>query len=376
MDLAIISLCARPLVASAARAGLSPLSLDLFANLDTCAKAARCVRVHRANGHAFDGDDLIAALTGLAPAGLPVVLGSGLEDDPALMERIAARNPILGNTADTVRVLKDPLALAALCGALSIPFPAVTIEAPDSGFAAGPVLEKKIGGAGGGHIRRRDFGDLTPPAPGHFLQREVAGETYSIQLLANGTEALFVGACRQWHYPDDVQPFRYGGMVGPVALPTAHAGRMIAAALTVARACGLVGLVSIDVVVGREGWWLVEVTPRLSAMLDILDTDPLPPLMGLHLAACGGKLPSSLAVPAEHRASALLYAEEDVLIPDSDWPAAAVDRPAPGTAVRAGAHICAVRAGGPTAEAAERVLEDRVHEVREWLGLERIALAV
>ncbi|WP_198018791.1 ATP-grasp domain-containing protein [Azorhizobium doebereinerae] len=376
MDLAIIALCARPFVASAARAGLSPLSLDLFANLDTCAKAARCVRVHRANGHAFDGDDLIAALTNLAPAGLPVVLGGGLEDDPALMARIAARNPILGNGTATMQVLKDPLALAALCGTLQVPFPEATLNAPDAGFAARPVLEKKIGGSGGGHIRRRAAGDLAPPPPGFYLQQEVTGEIYSLLLLANGRQAVVVGACRQWHAPDAAHPYRYGGMVGPVALPTRHAAAITAAGRDIATACGLVGLVSVDLVVGADGWWLVEVTPRLSAMLDIFDCEPLPPLLALHLAACGGRMPDTLPAPKEHRACAVLYAADAVVIPDGQWPATATDRPAPGTAIKAGAPICTVHASGPTAAAAEDQLGRRLAEVRGWLGLETVDMAV
>ena len=191
MDLALIALSARPLAASAARAGFAALALDLFADLDTCAHAARCVRVHKRNGYAFDGDDLIQALTSLAPAGLPVVLGGGLEDEPDLMARIAARNPILGNSPETVRVLKDPLALAGLCAHLGVPFPEVSLEAPTpETFAGAPVIEKKIGGAGGGHIQRRTPGDLAPPAPGHYLQREVRGEPYSLLLLANGREVV------------------------------------------------------------------------------------------------------------------------------------------------------------------------------------------
>ncbi|OYX13738.1 MAG: hypothetical protein B7Z15_06245, partial [Rhizobiales bacterium 32-66-8] len=118
MDLAVIALSARPLAASAARAGFAILALDLLADLDTCSHAARCVRVHKRNGFSFDGDDLIQALEALSPPGLPVVLGSGFEGDTPLMTRIAARNPILGNMAETVRVMKDPLALQALCGHL------------------------------------------------------------------------------------------------------------------------------------------------------------------------------------------------------------------------------------------------------------------
>lgn len=371
MDIALIALSARPLAASAARAGFAALSFDLFADLDTCAHTARCVRVHKKNGFAFDGDDLIKALRSLAPAGLPVVLGGGLEDDPALMMRIAERNPILGNAPETVRVLKDPLALAALCAHLAIPFPAVALDA-DAAQALGgaPVLEKKIGGAGGAHIRRRAIGDLSPPAPGHYLQREVEGASLSVLLLANGSSARLIGASRQWRAQDEEHPFRYGGAAGPVKLPEPFAAHMGQGALNIALACGLVGLVSMDFVVGPDGWFLVEVNPRLGATLDIFDVDPMPPLLGLHLAACGGRLPDTLPIPSEAHAAGVIYAGQDMVVPKDAWPDFVADRPPAGAAVAKGAPLCTVRATGPTADIAEARMRERTQALLADFGLE------
>lgn len=370
MDLALIALSARPLAASAARAGFAALSLDLFADLDTCAHAARCVRVHKKNGCAFDPDDLVKALTTLAPAGLPVVLGGGLEHDPALMMRIAERNPILGNSPATVRVLKDPIALAALCGHLKIPFPKIALEAPAADtFGAAPVLEKKIGGAGGSHIRRRAAGDLSPPEAGYYLQQEVEGTALSLLLLANGTSAILVGASRQWRSSDPEHPFRYGGATGPVALPAPFATAMSEGALNIARACGLVGLVSMDFVVSDDAWHLVEVNPRLGATLDIFDVDPLPPLLGLHLAACGGRLPAALPSPSEAHAAGVIYADRDLVVPDGTLPDHVADRPPAGAAVAKGSPLCTVRTSGPTVEIAEQRLSVLTREVQQKFGL-------
>lgn len=368
MDIAVIALSARPLAASAARAGLAALALDLFADLDTCAHAARCVRVHKKGGLAFDGDDLLQALASLSPPGLPVVIGSGFEQDTALMERIAERNPILGNMAQMVRVLKDPLALAALCGHLRIPFPAVTLEAPQGDLAAAPLVEKRIGGIGGGHVRLRAAGDLSAPQEGCYLQQRVEGETYSLVAIANGAEVRVVGAVRQWTSPTPERPFRYGGAAGPVALPGPGAA-MLEAAGRIAAACGLVGLVSFDMVVGPRGWWLVSVDARPSGTLDILDVAPLPPLFALHLAACGGKLPPRLPAPSGMTATGLLYAPEDIMIPPADWPEGSHDRNAAGTVIPAGGIICSARAEGTTFEAARSAVEARLRAVRERLGM-------
>jgi len=369
MDLAVIALSARPLAASAARAGFATLALDLLADLDTCSHAARCVRVHKRNGFSFDGDDLIQALEALSPPGLPVVLGSGFEGDTPLMSRIASRNPILGNMAETVRVMKDPLALQALCGHLRIPFPGATLGAPEGDFLSGPLLEKKIGGAGGGHIRRRAPGDTRPPEDGHYLQREVSGAAYAVMLLSNGSEALIVGASQQWTDGDEAHPFRYGGAAGPVRLPTRHDATIRKAAQNLVTACGLVGLVSIDIMVDGDRWWLLEVNPRPGGSLEIFDVGEMPPLLGLHLAACGGKLPRSLPSPSGVMAIGVLYAGAQVMIPEGDWPAKVQDRSAPGTVFPAGMPICTARGIGRTVEAARSEVTLALARMRQHLGL-------
>lgn len=370
MDLALIALSARPLAASAARAGFAALSLDLSADLDTCAQVVRCVKVHKKNGFAFDPDDLIQALTSLAPEGLPVVLGGGLEHDPALMMRIARRNPILGNMPETIRILKDPLALSGLCTHFGIPFPPVALDAPAPGaFAGHKVVEKLVGGAGGTHIRRRAADDLSPPAPDHFLQAEVEGNSYSLLVLSNGTSGLVVGASRQWRADDDAHPFRYGGAVGPVALPEAFADAMREAALRLSIACGLVGLISLDFMVTDDSWYLVEVNPQLSAMLDIFDVDPLPPLLGLHIAACGGRLPDGLPSPSEIHAAGILYAPFDVVIPPAIWPDHVADRPAAGATILKGAPICTVKTASHSVEAAMETLDHHTVALKRHLGL-------
>lgn len=368
MDIAVIALSARPLAASAARAGLAALALDLFADLDTCAHAARCVRVHKKGGLAFDGDDLVQALASLSPPGLPVVIGSGFEQDTALMQRIAERNPILGNMAQMVRVLKDPLALAALCGHLRIPFPAVTLEAPKGDLAQQPLVEKRIGGLGGRHVGLRAAGDLSPPPEGSYLQQFVEGETYSLVVLANGSEVRVVGALRQWTAPTAERPFRYGGTAGPVSLPGSGAA-VLEAAGRIAAACGLVGLVSLDFIVGPKGWWLLSVDARPSGTLDILDVAPLPPLFALHLAACGGKLPERLPAPPAITATGLLYADADVMIPPAEWPEGTHDRNAAGTLIPAGGIICSARGEGATFEAARAAVAARLQAVRQRLGM-------
>jgi len=96
----------------------------------------------------FANKDALAAEAG---GTLGVILGSGFEDDPGLITEIGRRYRLIGTSGEAVGVLKDPFALADLCGRLGLPHPAVS---------AGPVadpsrwLMKAVGGSGGGHIRQ------------------------------------------------------------------------------------------------------------------------------------------------------------------------------------------------------------------------------
>ncbi|MGQ3675578.1 ATP-grasp domain-containing protein [Xanthobacter sp. TB0139] len=380
MDLAIVSLSARPLVASAARAGLSALALDLYGRPDLCRKAGKAVQVPSrpqagANGlPGFDGPALLDALATHAPAGMPVILGEGLDAEPELLAHIAARNPILGNTPTTVQVLKDPMALEALCGHLRIPFPAICTEAPVPEFFTRPVLEKRIGGSGGLLVRLRAADDHGAPAPGFYLQREVEGRPYALLLLANGREVVELGVARLWQAGEETaHSFRHNAMTGPVELPAALQPAISAGARNIALACGLVGLVRVDVMANDSGWHVLNVTPHPDASLDLLDTESQPALLGLHLAACGGRLPARHPTLSQVRALARLRAPRRMTMPEAflhpHFPANAVHDLAPaGAMLEEGALIASLHVNAPRPAEAEASLNDLLRPLQHALS--------
>lgn len=379
MDLALIALSARPLATSAARAGLSTLALDLRETMVLPA-GGKCPQSHAqlpalartAPGEApgFDGAALPAALASHVPAGIPFIPGDGLDVMPEVLALIAARNPVLGNTPTTVRVLKDPLALEALCGHLRIPFPTISLIAPNAEtFTGAAVLEKRIGSSGGSDVHRRAAGDLSAPAPGHYLQKEVVGQTFSLLLLANGQACITLGISRHFAAGTEnaATPFRQDGRIGPVALPEALHAPITTAAQNIALACGLVGLVSVRIIISTEGWFVLGVTPHPDASVDLFDTDPLPPLLALHLAACGGRMPSGLPAPVQVRAIASLHAGQNLTMPALTSPATVLDAPPPGTAMRAGDLVATVHVSATSTMQAEVTLMAAVMPLAEQL---------
>ena len=404
-DLAVVALSARALARSARRAGLRVLAVDLFADADTREHATLSVRAQPSRrGPGFDRTALLAPLEAHAPEGLPVVLGAGFEHAPQLMRAIARRNPIRGATPEQVALLKDPFELAGLLARLDIPHPPIRPalylsplgrgrrEAPGEGepdfqngepphqpgFAGQPLptgerwaaassdgisemdgdwLSKRAGASGGAHIR-----EGAEPGRGRYLQRRVDGRAVSALFLANGERAKIIGLSEQWPDPTPRAPYRYGGAVGPIALPADLAMKIAAALDRLAAATSLRGVASADMIVSDDAFCLIEINPRPGATLDLFDRSETPSLLALHLDACAGALPASLPQPGP-LAAAIVYADRTIPPGARPRPFWTADWPSCDETVPAGAPFCTVFASAPSPAAARRLLAERRTEL-------------
>lgn len=363
-DVVLVGIAARGLAASARRAGLNALVLDLFADEDTRALAARSLQLCRRDGLALDSDDLFIQLARHAGPDTPLVLGTGFEDAPDLVARLNARYRLAGSGAETIAALKDPFRFAETLACLGIPHPRLFAGPAPDGV---PTLEKRVGGSGGGHVRP------SPQArgPGWYLQERVDGRAVSALFLGNGKAARLLAFSEQWCAPAKAAPFRYGGCAGPLALEPRLVAEIHSALSRLTASVGLKGLASADLIIGAGAWYLIEINPRPGATLDIFDAPPLPPLLRLHLDACAGELPElPLLVPSagvEARAAGLFYAPAPIEVREAlpNW---AADRPAPGTRIAAGDPVCTVLATGRDLAEARAVLARRMDHLSRALG--------
>ena len=344
----------RALAASARRAGFAPLVADFFGDRDTLAVARAHVRLADGLTRGMD-ETLLDAFETLAAGAQPcgVVWGTGFEDRPQLLTKIARRWPLIGNTPETVAAIKDPLCLARICAERGIPHPETSQSRPAD--VAG-WLRKRIGGAGGGHIRLADdHDDLNADV---YFQRRVDGAPVSVSFLADGRRALMLGFSTQWPSPTPRQPFRYGGAVRPADVSPDIENALARAVQAIIAAVPLVGLNSADFLVHRSTFHLLEINPRPGATFDIFEpTDES--LFALHLAACAGHLPDRVPALNGAVASAIVYADRDTRVPALDWPAWTADRPHAGTLVNAREPFCTVYARAATAAEARRLIDQR-----------------
>lgn len=357
----------RALAQSARRGGYQPLVADFFADQDTVALAHDHVRIEHGLARGMDEEKLLAAIAKLSRSRQPigVVCGTGFEDRPQLLARIAQRWRLLGNDPQTVTRVKDPHAFAALCGDCNIPHPD-TIPSPPSESTG--WLAKRKGGAGGSHIASVSAQDFAHDE--FYFQRVTPGVPVSVLFLADGRRAMTLGFSAQWASPTAQRPFRYGGAVRPAALAPGMEDALASSLHRLMQTIPLVGLNSADFLVDRDEFRLLEINPRPGATLDVFEPAE-GSLFSLHVAACKGQLVTAAPCLDGARAAAIVYAERDIAaVPATQWPDWTADRPGPGTVIKAGEPLCTVMAAAATAAAARAGVDERLAMVlamvRDW----------
>jgi len=358
----IAAISGRALAQSAQRGGYEPLVVDFFGDQDTLQVARDHVRLTGSLADGIVESALIRSLEGLVDRYRPmgIVCGSGFEDRPQLLQSIAARWRLFGNSAEIVTAVKNPESLAAICGKVAIPFPEFSLTKP---LDPTEWLAKRIGGAGGGHIRPA----AQTAGRKVYYQRKVPGTPVSVLFLADGRSSTVIGFSTQWALATASKPYRYGGAVRPATLAPQTAALMASAIGRLAVAASLVGLNSADFHVDGERFWLLEINPRPGATLDIFEP-PQGSLFGSHMAACAGSLTDAPNYPLGAKAAAIVYAEDDIpSVPALEWPNWTADRPQPESAVKAGEPVCTVYGCEQAAAAAKALTDERRRMVLAWM---------
>jgi predicted ATP-grasp superfamily ATP-dependent carboligase len=352
----IAAVSGRALAVSARRGGYLPLVADFFGDQDTAAAAEAHVPFGGGLIHGIREHQLIEALERLAAQYAPigVVCGTGFEDRPHMLARLAQRWRLFGNSANAIAMVKDPKIFAGFCRDCDIAHPPLSSSPPPAGE---DWLAKRRGGSGGIHVAAASGKEFEKDT---YFQCRVPGTPVSALLLANGVSAIVLGFSAQWACPTSRQPFRYGGAVRPADVASGVAKRLSESACRITAAFSLTGLNSADFMVDGDDFWILEINPRPGGTLDIFEPDG-GSLFLLHMAACAGDLIAEPPHLDGAKASAIFYAERDVITPARfEWPDWSADRPNAGIAIKAGEPLCTVHADAGTAMEAKALVNERL----------------
>jgi predicted ATP-grasp superfamily ATP-dependent carboligase len=278
-DLLIFGASARAAAFSALRAGLRPWCADLFADTDL---AARCPAVRippERYPHAF------LELLDTAPR-TPWLYTGGLENRPDLIAKMARRAPLWGNDRRALQRVRDPLFVAALLEKHASPVPRVRrLEDDVSPHVA--WLVKPRAGAGGVGIQRWHSDICLPQSQARFyLQEFIEGEACAAVFVAFPNRTQLLGVTQQlvgvsWL---NAPEFSYCGSIS--FPPLAQLGQRVQhLGEVLARECGLLGIFGIDFVLRDGVPYLIEVNPRYTASVEVVEHATGVAALALHRAA-------------------------------------------------------------------------------------------
>lgn len=384
--LLVASLSARALTRSARRGGFRVLAIDGFGDADTYQAAAK-VRTIPCDAGGFQAEVLLGEIGKLVHGELlaGLVYGSGFEERPELLDRLAETCRLYGNSPETVSRVKEPSHWSAALDALGLHYPETMLQPPSK---TDGWLAKRQGGSGGWHVCSAA---AAPCGAGWFYQRRIEGPVYSVLFLADGyRDARIIGFNRQWNYGEmGGYGFGYAGAISKPKLSRSVRDELSGAAARLTAMFKLRGLNGIDFVLDRTSRpYFLELNPRPTATLELWDDDWAEGLVAAHIRACSGELPDRCPESAWVRGHVVVYAQSALLVPDGlalpEW---CRDIPHGGSVVHAGQPFCSVFVEGKNAEAVQalawfrrdliqRSMGSASVSEREYRGAARVAAAI
>lgn len=297
----------RPLAQSARRAGVDAASVDLFGDRDH-RRALPVLSLGRTGADGYSAADLVRLCRRVQAD--EVVYGADLENHPRLVAELSDDRRLLGNPPGVLRRVRDPSRLEASLRDGGLPAPEVRRHddpLPSGGGEAG-WLRKPLRGGGGHGVRPWRPGEAVGEA--EFLQRRIRGRPVSLAFLSDGRSGRLLAATEMlvgWSAVG-AEGFTYCGSLlrvgggDPSAPPPPPAGEVPwetarRAVEHLSAVFGLRGLNGLDAVLDGDTLWPVEVNPRWTASMELLEPGPWdgdpsgPTLFELHRRACGGDLP-------------------------------------------------------------------------------------
>ena len=366
MRVLLAGLSTRAAAESAARAGVDAIAIDAFGDRDQH-PAVRSLSIARdLAGRPTAASMARAARTIACDA---VAYLSPFENHPRAVALLASGRVLLGNPPEVLRRVRDPVVLAEAFRRHGLAAPRVRTRRLNDPHVNDPnpngpndqngpndpnhpndwLVKPRSSGGGRGVRMWRGRPQISA---NQYLQEFIDGTPGSIVFVCAGGRFVPLGVSRQLVGDEafGARGYRYCGSI--LAAPGPVAAERLAAVVT--SEFGLVGVNGIDFM-ARDGVpYPVEVNPRWSSSMELVERACGVPLWALHASAClDGHLPRVSLGWGRPRAAtlgkAIVFARRDLVVGDSqrwlDDPTVR-DVPHGGEHIAAGRPVCTVFAEG------------------------------
>ena len=381
----IVGVSTRAMAESASRAGYAVTTLDAFGDLDQHA-GVRALSLPRDFGVAFSADAVARVASDISCDAVAYL--SPFENHPHAAARLGSGRSLWGNTPSVLERVRDPVVLANILTRAGLVVPDVRVGVAPLALedAVHDWLVKPRASGGGHDVHRWQSAEAVPRAS--YLQRFIDGVPGSVVFAAARGQCVVLGLTMQLvgDAAFGASGFRYCGNILVPAGDAAFArdDDLFAAARelagTVTREIDLVGVNGVDVV-ARDGIpFPIEVNPRYSASMELIEQAYGVSIFAVHAAAClHGELPTFDLERARTTGAAygkaIVFARHDVTCGDTrawlDDPTVR-DVPHPDEHIPAGRPVCTVFARGATVAECHAALVKRAEAVYvaldSWAG--------
>ena len=376
----IAGVSVRAFAESAARAGYQVLAVDGFADLDLIACTTLVARARDAAGR-FDARR--AARIARAFSSPVVSYVASFENHPGAVQTLAHDRTLWGNTPEVLARIRNPVRLARILAEQGHTVPKVRTTPPRPHDGTRWLAKPRASGGGHGIVPWRPAAGRRVP-PRVYFQERIGGAPGSIVFAGDGQRSVALGISRLLvgEAAFGAGGFRYCGNILTAARDPQFAreedllARGVELADAVTRSFGLVGLNGIDFIARSGRPYPVEVNPRYTASMELIERAYGVSIFDVHAHACTGDLPAfdlfqARATSREAVGKAVVYARRDTTVGDTRrWleDDSVRDIPAPGEHILRGHPLCTVFAHARDGTGCHRALLARAAAVYRALA--------
>ncbi|UCH32170.1 MAG: ATP-grasp domain-containing protein [Candidatus Bathyarchaeota archaeon] len=300
------------------------------------------------------------------------LLASGLEDSPRVLAELHKLVPIVGNSPEIIKRVRNNQEFFNGLDQLSISHPITVLvgtyqeakqAAKDIGY---PVIAKPIVTFGGVGIRKINDGkelrsvfhqNAASPCSGVLIQDFIFGVNASVSFLSSSRSVTMLTLNEQLLGMKPLgqeEPFGYCGNIVPLSIDNGLIIECSNLVQKIASYFNLLGINGVDLVISNDGEpYVIEVNPRFQGTLECVERVLGLNLVDAHIKTCTRNILPILKCrkPMSHCARMLLFARFASIAPNLSNIKEARNIPLPGVFIEEGEPLCSIMIEGKTREA-------------------------
>lgn len=215
-----------------------------------------------------------------------------LENYPTLIDQLASKSRLIGNPGYVLRRARDPFLVQDTLQKAAIPYLEVTTP-KNAQNQEGQWLMKPFRSGGGSHIQFLDevvsprLNNVSHPNP-LFCQKWLSGPSVTAIYLSSLNQVQLIGVTKQLvgERSFHARSFSYCGSIGPLPLEENLSDKFLVLGNTLSRTFGLRGIWGLDCVLSNSTPYAIEINPRWSASLEVIERALNLDVFTQHVNAC------------------------------------------------------------------------------------------